>query len=165
MQEDKHTITYNLELLKWYLDDEQINTEHTFANLSLAYAEDQLCFIRIFMYVSNTRTTERDEMVYKILIHFLCVIASDLVMLNIDLFLKVSNNKEDIIFYLQCPVISERILKYINHLAKVDDDFKNIKDFNLSNKKEKSDIEYTYETTSDLLICILDEPKFNGIQY
>lgn len=168
--EEKRIITENVELLKWYfskdkniLDDEGKNK--IFALLSLSIYEDPFVFLRIFKYITNTRKTDEQEIIYKILIHFMGILIPDIIMANIDEFIQLGK-KDDVLYYLQCSPITKRISRWIDHKAKQDSDFKSLyagelikSPINRVTKYKLKDNNYT-----ELLENILDDSNFNNIQ-
>lgn len=165
-------IKYNMLLLKWYfLKNKNIisdqEKEKSFAYMTYAIAEDPYCFMRILLYIANTRKTDEQELTYKILIHFLGTMFADATMANLDLILSLGK-KDDIIYFLQCPNIAKRISTFINHKSKEDPDYLILIDGKLINKKIERKVYYKPKFSKNskwdlFLYKILDEPNFNGI--
>lgn len=170
--EDKKTITENIEFLKWYLDktddnyeiskDEDEN-EKLFFFLSTCVYEDPFVFFRIVLYIANTRNTPSQELIYRQILHFLSTLTPQYILANLDLLIEFGY-KNDILFLLSSSNIQKRVIKYINHVAKNDNDFKLLLDGKLIDKERKKLISYNIlEDPIKLLETILDDNTFNGI--
>jgi hypothetical protein len=169
---EQHVIKYNVNLLQWYFKKnkkvlEEKEKEYIFSLMSYSFLEDHYCFMRILLYIANTRKTDEQEITYKIIIHFLCIMFPDIVMANIDMFLNLGK-KDDVIYFLQCSNMSAMILKYVNHKAKQDDDFKILLTGELIKKNQSVFIKYKPKFKSKLVWTVflnqlLDDPILNGI--
>lgn len=172
MNEENNIITHNVNLLNWYFQRNKNITsdeekQKLFSIMSLALVEDPMCFIRIFLYIANTRQRDEEEIAYKIMIHFLGIMIPECVMANIDLFINLGK-KDDILYFLQCPSLSDRVFTYIRHKTKSDSDFIKLTQGELIKKPIKRRIYYRpklfkQNTWSVFLNKILDDPTFNGI--
>lgn len=171
-QEDKKVIVHNIDLLKWYFNkDKSIlqeqQKERAFAIMSLASMEDPFIFMRILLYICNTRKTDEQELVYKTIIHFACIMYPDWMFNNIHHFTRLGK-KEDVLYFLQVPSIAERVVKYVNHLAKEDEYYASLVQGNYVKTKIKRIVRYVPKLKrKDGLVVflhkILDDPTFNGI--
>lgn len=172
INEHKHTIAYNVDLMKWYFtknkniisDDEKDKVFHL---MSYAFLEDHYCFMRLMLYIANTRKTDEQEISYKIMIHFLSILFPDITLANIDMFLTLGK-KDDVLYFLQCANISANVLRYINHKAKTDSDFKILLNGKMIKKKIERKIKYKPDfksntTWNDFMFNLLDDPIFNGV--
>lgn len=184
--ENKKTITDNLELLKWYLNkdenrsqfDPENEKEELFYFLSICLYEDPFVFFRILLYVANTRTSTSEEIIYKQMLHFLSVLAPQYLLANMDLLIKFGY-KNDILILLTASNIRNRVIKFITHLSKTDDDFKTLLNGKLIEKNRNTIIKYKEKSPLqidkyinniddnseiiELLENILDDPNLNGI--
>lgn len=170
--DDKHVISDNLVFLEWYfkgqknvLDDNE--KQRIFSFMTYSSIEDPYCFLRIMLYIANTRHTDEQEIFYKIVIHFLGTMYPEIVMANLELFIKLGK-KDDVLYFLQCPGITARVSTWIKHKAKEDPDFNMLLDGKLIGKKINRVVRYkpklTKNSTWDVFLYkILDEPVFNGI--
>jgi len=165
-------ITENLELLKWFYNEEKIITDdeeknNIFILLSLCYSEDPHVFLRIFKYIINKRNNPIQEEKYRIIIHFLCIMIPNILIANMDDFIDLGF-KNDVIYYAKCESFTKHILKYVNYKAKTDKDFKQlITDGKLLSNNKKINIEFNLENNNyiELLEKILDEPIFNNTMF
>lgn len=122
--EQKRTIKWNVELWKWYfntndsivLDKEK---EQAFNIMGLASSEDIRLFTRFLLYTANTRNFKKD-IKYKTLCYFTGLMFPDFAIANLDLILRLGK-KSDILYFM--PAIPEKIMTYVNHKAKEDNDF------------------------------------------
>lgn len=170
---EQHVIAYNVDLLKWYFTKKKNITsdnekQKLFNILSRALIEDPHCFIRICLYIANTRKTDEEELSYKILIHLIGSVTPEIILGNLELFLQLGK-KDDILYFIQIPSITERIIKYVKHIVKTDSDYEKLQMGTLINApinkkvfyKPKMKLDNTWTT---LLHQILDDTTFNGIQ-
>jgi len=166
-------ISDNLIFLNWYFKEQNIDILHDnekqriFSFLTYSMLEDPYCFLRIMLYIANTRKTDKQEILYKIIIHFLGTMFPEIVMANLELFIKLGK-KDDVLYFLQCPGITERVITWIKHKAKEDMDFKILLDGKMIGTKIKRVIRYKPKLTKDskwdiFLFKILDDTTFNGI--
>lgn len=169
---EEKIITNNITLLNWYfkyngniiLNEEK---EKLFNILTLAILEDPYIFIRIVLYIANTRKTNKQEIQYKLLLHFISTMFPEIVMANIQLFINLGK-KDDILYFLQTPNITERIITWIKHKSKLDNDFNTLLNGELINSKINRIIYYKPKLNKKakwdiFLYKILDDPTFNGI--
>lgn len=169
--ENLTTITENIEVLKWFYSEEKELTEDEkssiFVTLSLAYAEDAHAFLRVFKYMTNKRKGSLQEQRYRVIIHFLSVMIPNIVMANLEDFIQLGY-KNDVIYYAMTPSLTKHILKYVNHKARMDKDFKSLIDtgkmMNVSNPPS-IDFDLIDNDYVKLMENILDEPAFNNIMY
>ena len=170
IEEEKIIITENVDLLKWYfkknkniLDDKE--KEKLFNLLSASIYEDPLVFFRIFLYIVNTRKTNEQEICFKIMIHFIGILVPEVVMANLQKFIDFGS-KSDVLYYIKVPALTKRIVTWVNHKSKEDNDFKILYEGTLITQKIKRKIKYTLENKNyiSLLEKILDDSEFNGIQ-
>jgi hypothetical protein len=162
----------NVILLEWYfrsskliLNDEE--KQKVFSFMTYASIEDPYCFMRILLYIANTRHTDDQEISYKIIIHFLGTMFPEFAMANLDLFI-THGKKDDVLYFMQCPNIAERVISFIKHKSHTDDDFKILLDGNLINRKINRHVYYKPKFGKNkkwdvFLFKILDDPAFNGI--
>ena len=173
MNEEKKIITHNIDLLKWYFLNEMctdIKEEQrkAFNIMALAISEDPAIFMRIMLYIANTRKTVEQELSYKIMIHFICSMNPDWTMANIQLLINLGK-KDDVLYFLQSPILTKRVLTWTNHKAKEDIEFKTmIETGQLINTPIKRIIKYKPKLGKNykwsiFLFKILDDPNFNGI--
>lgn len=161
----------NINFLKWYFNTKiDIRTdkekEKLFNILATAYLEDVYCFVRIYLYIANTRTTDLQELKFKSIIHFMCIIEPELCIANLNLFI-TAGYKKDILFYVS-SVISGRVLPFIKHKAYEGDEFfKELMEGKILDEVKENKITYKLlnrkNKWSILIDKILDEPLFNGI--
>lgn len=168
--EEKIIITENIELLKWYfeknkpvLNDEE--KEKLFNLLALCIYEDPQIFFRIFCFITNTRNTDEQEICYKIMVHFIGILAPEIVMANLNKFINLGS-KTDVLYYIKVSSLTKKIVTWVNHMSKSDNDFKTLYDGTLIDNKINKQIFYSLENENyiQLLEKILDDPLFNGIQ-
>lgn len=165
-------IRSNLIFLDWYfnntanilVDDEK---QKIFATLTHSVLEDHHCFMRIVLYIANTRSTDRQEIFYKTIIHFISTMFPEIIMANLELFVKLGK-KDDVLYFVQCPGISQRVSTWIKHKAKEDTDFCMLLDGTLIGTHINRIIRYKpkFGKTKkwDIFVYkILDDPSFNGI--
>ena len=175
MENSTKVIKYNVYFLHWYFIKNRIKQvyddnekEYIFSTLSNALFEDPHCFMRIVLYIANTRTTDIQEISYKTILHFLATMDSNLLFNNIDLIIQFGK-KDDVLFLLQSPNVAERTKKYIEHLSNSDDDYKQLLNGKLINKTIERKVYYKpklrkKDKMSILLTKILQDPIFNGLQ-
>ena len=171
-QEQQRVIAYNVDLLQWYftknkhiISDQE--KDRLFSIMSYAMMEDTHCFMRVLLYIANTRVRDEEEIAYKILLHFLGVMSPEIVMANIDMLLTFGR-KDDILYLLQCTNITDRILTFLKHKAKEDPDFATLMEGTQIKKPSKRVAYYRPKFNKDntwsvFLTKLLDDPKFNGI--
>lgn len=165
--DNKKQIIYNLLFLELYKDkskiEEYIKNENDvlFNILSMAYMEDIFIFFRILLYIANNRKNDVDEVFYKIIIQFIASMNSDVIMANIDIFLK-NGKYADVLYYLQCPSLTKKINTYIKSKSNNNKIFKKLLKGKIPKEKIKR-IKFKKTNTKDLLIEILDCVNFNGI--
>ncbi len=169
---EQHVITYNVDLLVWYFTKNKnitsdIEKQKVFGILSYALLEDPHCFMRIVLYIANTRKTDEEELSYKILIHLLGSVTPEIILANLELFLKFGK-KDDILYFIQIPSITERIIKYVKHIVKTDSDYEKLQMGTLINAPINRVVSYKPKMKLDntwtlFLNQILDDPIFNGI--
>lgn len=166
--EEQKTITFNIELLKWYFSKNKKITDETemnklFTLMSYSLLEDTKIFMRILLYIANRRRTDEQEIAYKILVHFMGVMSAELVFANLDLIIDFGK-KNDILYFLQCQNITSKTITYIKHKAKIDNDFKSLLEGKLLNDVRVQKVFYKPENNwNEFLIKILDDPIYNGI--
>lgn len=172
METEKHTISDNLVFLEWYfkgnmdlLNDNE--KQRIFSFMTYATLEDPYCFLRIMLYIANTRRSDREEIFYKVVIHFLGTMYPEVVMANLDLFINLGK-KDDVLYFLQCQGITERVITWIKHKAKEDPDFQVLLDGKMIGRKIERKVYYRpkltkYHTWDKFLYKILDDATFNGI--
>ena len=168
----KHVISDNLVFLEWYFKGEKnllsdAEKQRIFSFMTYSSIEDPYCFLRIMLYIANTRRTDEQEIFYKIVIHFLGTMYPEIVMANLELFIKLGK-KDDVLYFLQCPGITARVSTWIKHKAKEDPDFNMLLDGKLIGKKINRVVRYKPKLTKNskwdvFLYKILDDPNFNGI--
>jgi hypothetical protein len=169
---ERHTISDNIIFLEWYFkgDMNLLNDnekQRIFSFMTYATLEDPYCFLRIMLYIANTRRTDRQEIFYKIVIHFLGTMYPEVVMANLELFIKLGK-KDDVLYFLQCQGITERVITWIKHKAKEDKDFQTLLDGKMIGLKIDRKVYYKpkltkYHTWDKFLYKILDDATFNGI--
>lgn len=172
MVEEKKHIKDNITLLNWYFKynvniTQDQEKEKLFSILTLAITEDPYIFIRIMLYIANTRKTDKQEIQYKLLIHFIASMFPELTMANLDLFINLGK-KDDILYFLQTPNITERVITWIKHKAKLDNDYNILLNGTMINKNINRIIYYRPKLNKKskwniFLFKILDDPNFNGI--
>lgn len=168
----KKPIFHNVELLKWYftknkhiLTDEE--KQKIFSILSYSVLEEPYIFMRILLYIANSRRSNEEEIAYKVLIHFLGTMFPEMCFANLDLFMKLGK-KDDILYFMQCNNITQRVVTYINHKAKEDDEFKILLDGKVIGMPIDRQVRYKPKLKKGhrwdvFLMKILDDPLFNGI--
>lgn len=170
---EKKAIFYNVELLKWYFQQHKLVLNDTekqkiFSILSYSILEEPYIFMRILLYIANTRRSNEEEICYKILIHFLGTMFPEMAIANFDLFIKLGK-KDDILYFMQCSNITQRVVTYINHKAKQDDDFKSLLDGKVigipidRQVRYKPKLSRRHHRWDVFLTKILDDSVFNGI--
>jgi hypothetical protein len=112
------------------------------------------------LYIANNREKDIDEVLYKIIIQFITTMNPEIVMANIDIFLK-NGKKTDVLYFLQCPAITKKVTTYINHRAKNEQIFSDLLNGKITTERINR-LKYP-KKTSELFYKILDEPKFNGL--
>lgn len=169
---EKKAIFYNVELLKWYfqrgkhvLQDEE--KQKIFSILSYSVLEEPYIFMRIILYIANARRSNEEEISYKILVHFLGTMFPEMCMANLDMFMSLGK-KDDILYFMQCSNITQRIITYINHKAKTDDEFKTLLEGSVIGMPIDRQVRYKPKLKRGhkwdvFLMKILDDPLFNGI--
>jgi hypothetical protein len=172
MQTEKRTISDNIIFLEWYFkgDMNLLNDnekQRIFSFMTYATIEDPYCFLRIMLYIANTRRTDIQEIFYKVVIHFLGTMYPEVVMANLELFIKLGK-KDDVLYFLQCQGITERVITWIKHKAKEDSDFQTLLDGKMIGRKIQRKVYYKpkltkYHTWDKFLYKILDDATFNGI--
>jgi hypothetical protein len=167
--QENNTIQYNYHFLKWYytstkniMDDKE--RDKVFSLLTYSFLEDPLCFLRIMLYIANTRRSDSQEISYKVIIHFLGVMFPEVLYANLDLFIKLGN-KKDTLYFLQCNTLTPRVLKWVRHMAKEDNDFEQLNKGIMIDVKSPITIRYKARNKDfkSLLEKILDDPSFNNI--
>jgi len=167
---NKKTIKFNTSVLNWYLNEDKVKQIHDdkyrekiYSLFTNAAYEDPLVFMRIVLYIANTRTKDDEIIGYKSLLHFLGILLPQFVLNNIDLILKLGN-KNDVLYFLSIPNIQKRIIKFIEYKSKYDSDYKDLLNGNVIKTKINRVIKYNKENNVvTLLQNILDDPNFNGI--
>lgn len=164
------TIIYNTTLLKWYLEEDLVKHIHDeqykeklFTLFTEASYEDPFIFMRIVLYIANTRTKDDQEIAYKTLIHFMCILLPQFILNNIDMLVKFGN-KNDILYLLSAPNLQKKVVKYIEYKSKYDKDYKSLLDGKLIKTEIDRFIKYDDCTITELLEKILDDSAFNGIK-
>lgn len=169
---EKKAIFYNIELLKWYfqrgkhvLQDEE--KQKIFSILSYSVLEEPYIFMRIMLYIANARRSNEEEISYKILVHFLGTMFPEMCMANLDMFMSLGK-KDDILYFMQCSNITQRVITYINHKAKIDDEFKTLLEGSVIGMPIDRQVRYKPKLKRGhkwdvFLMKILDDPLFNGI--
>ena len=170
--EEQHIIKYNVLLLKWYfkknkniLDEKE--KEYIFNLMTYSFLEDSYCFMRIMLYIAHTRNNDEKEIAYKIMVHFLGTMFPEIVLANLDMFVKLGK-KNDVLYFVQIPSISQRVGKWIKHIAKSEPIFNNLLNGKLINEPRELNIYYQPKWNNKnkwtiLINKILDETLFNGI--
>lgn len=171
-EEVKRTITFNIDFLSWYftknkniISDEQ--KQLAFSLMTQASMEDPACFMRIILYIANTRSTDEEELAYKMVLHFICVMYPDWVIANTELIIGLGK-KDDVLYLLQAPNMAEKAMKWIKHKMREDDDFKSLEDGKLIGTPINRRVRYKprlgrNSKWTTFLFKILDDPTFNGI--
>lgn len=169
---DQKIISDNLIFLEWYFrgdsnmqDDRE--KQRVFSFLTYSILEDPYCFLRIVLYIANTRHTDKQEIFYKTIIHFLGAMFPEIIMANLDLFINCGK-KDDVLYFMQCQGITERVITWIKHKAREDQDFAILLNGKLIGKPINRTIYYKPKFSKNFkwsvfLTKILDEPFFNGI--
>ena len=168
--ENKKIIHWNVQLWKVYfyqeLDWNNTNHKENMMNiLTAAASEDMKLFMRFFLYVANTRNAST-EIKYKFMCHFLGSMFGDIVLANIELIIKLGR-KNDVLFFT--PSIPELMVKWVNHKAKTDDDYKILLEGKQIEKKIDRMVYYKPKYTKNykwqfFFEKIASDPTFNGIQ-
>lgn len=170
--DNKHVINANLLFIDWYFRGEgnildEREKQRIFNFMTYAMIEDPHCFMRIVLYIANTRVTDKQEIFYKIIIHFMGTMFPEIIMNNIELLTKLGK-KDDVLYFVQCPGISARVITWIKHISKQDPDFNTLLNGKMIGSKIERVIRYRPKFGKDykwnvFLFKILDEPKLNGI--
>lgn len=170
--DSKHVISDNLIFLEWYFNGDSVMFNDTekqriFSFMTYSTLEDMHCFLRIMLYIANTRKTDRQEIFYKVVIHFLGTMYPEIIMANLELFINLGK-KDDVLYFLQCQGITERVITWIKHKAKEDPDFSILLDGKMIGSKINRKVYYKPKLAKNskwnvFLFKILDDPTFNGI--
>jgi len=170
--DSKHVISDNLVFLEWYFKGDNVMFNDTekqriFSFMTYSTLEDMHCFLRIMLYIANTRMTDRQEIFYKIVIHFLGTMYPEIIMANLELFVNLGK-KDDVLYFLQCQGITERVVTWIKHKSKEDPDFSVLLDGKMIGGKINRTVYYKPKLKRKskwdvFLFKILDDPTFNGI--
>lgn len=166
-------IIYNILLLNVFFKNKSTNLsendkEYIFGICSKAILEDPKIFMRILLYFANIRKGVIQEFFYKTLLIFLGTTFPEILMANIELIIKLGK-KDDVLYIMQCPNLTEKIITYVKHKAKSDDeDFKTLLSGNTSKSKIKRIVRYLPKFKKEnkwdiFLYKILDDANFNGI--
>lgn len=171
-QVEKKPIFYNVELMKWYFQQgkrilEDSEKQKIFSILSFSVLEEPYVFMRVMLYIANTRRSNEEEISYKILIHFLGTMFPEMCMANLDMFVSLGK-KDDILYFMQCSNITQRIITYVNHKSKEDNEFKKLLEGTVIGTPIKRQVRYKPKLKRGhkwdvFLMKILDDPSFNGI--
>lgn len=170
IEEPRMGIVYNLKFLEWFFqidkkyDDKE--KEYMFNVMSYASLEEPYIFMRIILYIANTRSKSQ-ELHYKQILHFLCVMYPEWILANLHLLLSLGS-KNDILFLIQSNTITPRLLTWVKHQAKIDPDFAHLMTGEVIDKPIKRVIRYKPKLVKNtkwsiFLNKILDDPKLNGI--
>jgi hypothetical protein len=169
----KKSIYYNVELLKWYFTRGKAITseeekQKAFSILSYSVLEDPYIFMRIMLYVANARRSDEEELSFKLLVIFIGTMFPEMAMANLDLFMKLGK-KDDILYFIQCPNIAPRVIKYIKHKAKMDEEFNILLNGEVigipidRQVRYKPKMKLKNHRWDIFLFKILDDALFNGI--
>jgi hypothetical protein len=168
----KRSLAFNVKVLDWYFNTREFilndsEKDKIFSLMTYASIEDPYCFMRVLLYIANTRRTDREEIAYKIMVHFLATMFPEFVMANLDLFTGLGR-KDDVLYFMQCSSISERVASWIKHMSKTDDDFKMLMEGSVIGKNIERKIRYRPKFGKNrkwdvFLFKILDDPTLNGI--
>jgi len=168
--EEKVVITYNVDLLKWYFNKDKnilkdLEKEKLFNILAACIYEDPLVFFRIFLFIANTRKTDDEEIIFKILVHFIGVLTPDVVMANLEKFIQFGK-KSDVLYFIKVPALTKRIVTWVNHKSKEDKYYKDLYAGNLKKSEINTITNYSLIDNNFVLLLenILDDSNFNGIQ-
>ena len=170
--EGKKIIIHNLEFLKWYLEikpedfeleykSEEKSKELFYLFTNCVY-EDPFIFLRLILYIANTRTELYQEFIYKTVLHFIGVLVPQYLLSNLDMIIEFGY-KNDVLYLLSTPNIQNRIIKYVEHKSKEDKDFKILLNGTMLDKIRNIVCKYKTKEPITLLENILDDPLFNGI--
>lgn len=169
----KKPIYYNVLLFKWYfkskknplLDKEK---ELIFNLMSGAAMEDIYIFTRFMLYIANTRKGDVQELLYKIMCHFLGTMWPDFVIANLHHFTRLGK-KDDVLFFLQIPGMSAKVANWIKHEAKSDSDFQKLMEGNVIGSNIDRQIYYKPKLKlkshkwEPFLMKLVQDPIYNGI--
>lgn len=169
----KKGIYYNVLFFKWYFSPREKHLlndsekEMIFNLMSCAALEDIYIFTRFVLYIANTRKSDVQEILYKIICHFLGTMWPDFVIANLYHFIRLGK-KDDILYFLQIPGMSAKVATWIKHEARSDDDFKILLEGTVIGKPPKRVIRYkpklkSKDTWSPFLFKLIDDPIYNGI--
>ena len=168
----KHTLNHNANFIAWYFSKkstilDEKSKQMIFANLTQAMLEDPYCFMRIMLYIANIRSTDREEIFYKIIVHYLGTMFPEIMLANIELLTKLGK-KDDVLYFLQCPNITARVMTWIKHKAKMDTDFAKLMEGTLIGNPIKRVARYRPKLSKNnkwdvFIYKILDDAAFNGI--
>lgn len=166
----KRQIFWNVQLWKWYftysknvLNDKE--KDKLFSLLVSASGEDIKLFMRFFLYVANTRNTDK-EIEYKIICHFISMMYPDMLMLNIEHLIRLG--KKDDILYLM-PNMADKIMRWLKVKIKEDESFKAFtEEGKMIGDSINRVVRYKPKMTKNykwsfFLDKIISDPIFNGI--
>lgn len=149
---------YNINLLQWYFTKDVKDTEYTFQLLTMASMEEPYCFMRILLYIANTRHTDLDEKKYHTILHFMCIMYPEWIMSNLDLLTNLGE-KYDALYIIQSKVLTDRCITWIKHKAKSDSFYEKLLSDVTSDEYNISDVTYLDYLRKRKLI-VLYKPKF-----
>lgn len=169
----KKGIYYNVLLFKWYfktkqkpsLDDKE--KQLIFDLMSCAALEDIYIFTRFVLYIANTRKTDAEELLYKIICHFLGTMWPDFVIANLHHFTRLGK-KDDVLSFLSIPGLSAKIAVWIKSESKSDPDFQTLMNGTVIGGKIKRQAYYKPKLNSKniwepFLMKLISDPIYNGI--
>ena len=172
-QTQRKGIYYNTLLFKWYfqprqghkLDDQE--KQLIFDLMSCAALEDIYIFTRFVLYIGNTRKGDVQEILYKIICHFLGTMWPDFVIANLHHFTRLGK-KDDVLYFLQIPGMTAKVATWIKHEARADSDFQILLDGSPINGKVDRQIYYKPKLKSKspwepFLFKLIEDPIYNGI--
>lgn len=169
---EQKKIVHNLDFLKWYLETKpedfeleyksEEKTKELFLLFTECIYEDPFVFMRLILYIANTRTEVYQEFIYKTLLHYIGILSPQFVLSNIDMLINFGY-KSDILYLLSVPNIQKRIIKYIEHKSKVVNEFKTLLEGKMIEKIRTNICTYEIKNPVSLLETILDDASLNGI--
>lgn len=145
------TYHYNMNFLAWYFTKDLKDKEYAFQILTMASMEEPYCFMRILLYIANTRISDEK---YHTILHFMCVMYPEWIMSNLDLITSIGD-KSDVIYVINSKILTERATTWIKHKSKTDDYYKEMLSKVLN---DKTDTKYIVNKTRKMVV--LYKPKF-----
>jgi hypothetical protein len=171
IETEQKIIRHNIHFLEWFynmhtnvLTDE--GKKEAFDVMAKASIEDPACFMRIVLYFANTRKGAKQELTYRVILHFLSIMYPDWIMINIEQLIRMGAVTD--VYYL-IPNMSSRVMTWVKHKARTDEVFAQLMRGELTKSKIDRSVRYLPKfgknyRWSTLLTKILDDPTFNGIQ-